>query len=90
MASNSREEKQSQLSGHMQEQILCTPAQTPNKVSSYKKDDNTKDNTQENTVWVGIQEIYLNYYRGLEGHGETKTGLSELMEDHSKAKIDLF
>ena len=32
--------------------------------------------------------MYLNYFRGLEGHGETKTGLFKLIEDYSEAKID--
>lgn len=32
--------------------------------------------------------MYLNYFRGLEGHGEAKTGLPEPMKDHGEAKID--
>jgi len=32
--------------------------------------------------------MYLNYLRGLEGHGETKTDLPKPIEDHGEAKID--
>jgi len=33
--------------------------------------------------------MYLNYFRDLEGHGEAKIGLPELMKDYGEAKIDL-
>jgi hypothetical protein len=78
-ASGSGEEKQSQLSDPMQERIPCTPTQTPDEASSYEKDDNMKDDTQEDTVWASVQKMYLNYLRGLEGHGETKTDLPKPM-----------
>jgi len=87
-ASGSGEEKQSQLSDPMQKQMPCTPAQTPNKVNPYKNNDNTKGDTQEDTVWGGVQKIYLDYFRDLEGHSEAKTGLPEPMKDHGEAKID--
>ncbi|OCL10330.1 hypothetical protein AOQ84DRAFT_362499 [Glonium stellatum] len=87
-ASASREKKQSQLSDPMQKQMPCTPAQTPNKVSSYKKDDNTKGDTQKDMVWGGIQNMYLNYLRGSEGHSEAETGLHEPMKDCGEAKIN--
>jgi len=32
--------------------------------------------------------MYLNYLRGLQGHGETKIDLPKLIEDHGEAKID--
>ena len=64
------------------------PTQTPNKASSYEKDNNIKDNIQEDTVQASVQKMYLNYLRGLEGHGETKTDLPKPIEDHGEAKID--
>ena len=73
----------------MQKQMPCTPAQTPNKVNPYKNNNNTKGDIQEDMVWGGVQKIYLDYFKDLEGHSEAKTGLPELIKDHDKAKIDL-
>ena len=60
-----------------------TPIQTPNKVNSYKIDDNTEGNTQKDI------EIYANYLKSLEGRSETKIVLPKLIESHSEAKTDL-
>ena len=67
-----------------------TPAQMPNEVSFYEKDNNTKSNTQEDIVWGDVQKIYLNYFKGLKGYSKTKTGLPKPIKDYNKAKIDLF
>ena len=82
IASASREKKQLQLSDPMQKQMPCTPAQTPNEVNSYKIDDNTEGDTQEDT------EMYANYLKSLEGRSETKTVSPEPMESHGEAKTD--
>jgi len=60
-----------------------TPTQIPNKVNSYKIDNNTEGNTQEDT------EMYANYLKSLEGRSETKTVLPKLMESYGEAKTDL-
>lgn len=82
IASASREKKQLQLSNPMQKQMPCTPAQTPNEVNSYKTDNNTEGDTQEDT------EMYANYLKSLEGRSETKTVSPEPMESHGEAKTD--
>ena len=45
-----------------------------------------KCDIKEDTVWGGVQKIYLNYFR--EGHSNTKTKLFKSMKDHSEAKTD--
>ena len=73
----------------MQKQMPYTPAQIPNKVSFYRKDNNIKGDTQEDIVQGSIQKIYLNYLKGLKGYSKAKTGLYKPIKDHNKAKIDL-
>ncbi|XTI86894.1 hypothetical protein V2W45_1237536, partial [Cenococcum geophilum] len=63
--------------------IPYTPAQTPNKVNSYKIDNNIEGNIQEDT------EMYANYLKSLEGRSETKIVLPKLIKDYGEAKIDL-
>ena len=65
------------------------PAQTPNKVNSYKNDNNTKGDTQKDTVWGSVQKMYLNYFKDLESHSKTKIDLLKPIKDHNKAQIDL-
>jgi len=60
-----------------------TPAYITKEVNSYKINNNTEGDIQEDT------EIYANYLKSLEGRSETKTVLPKPIESYGEAKTDL-
>ena len=58
------------------------PTQTPNKVNSYKYNNNIKGDIQEDT------EIYPNYLKGLKGYSKVEVSLYKLIEDDSETEIN--